>query len=218
MRKSNHYAVHLELVQHDMSIIRVKLKEKITPTWNFKMPVCTGSAQQPEDLVTPCSASLSGGAGNIASEMDKKHHQSRYGLFWLCPQLTKAPRAGIKPRKSSDLSHNSDNDGSFNPRPPGSSLASSPPLFFGLLRAPPTAYGGSQDRDQIVAAAAATGTQDLSCIHNLHCSLWQHQILNPRSEASDQTHILMDMARFCSWRATMGTPLASFFAGLFPGA
>ena len=32
----------------------------------------------------------------------------------------------------------------------------------------------------------------LSCIWDLCCGLWQCQILNPLSEARDQTHILMD--------------------------
>ena len=47
---------------------------------------------------------------------------------------------------------------------------------------------------------------DPSCVCNLHHSLRQWQILNPLSEAKDQTHILMDTSRvpFC-W-ATMGTP------------
>ena len=38
----------------------------------------------------------------------------------------------------------------------------------------------------------ATSMQDLSRICDLHCSLWQHQILNPLIEAREGTHILMD--------------------------
>ena len=33
---------------------------------------------------------------------------------------------------------------------------------------------------------------DLNHICDLHHSSWQHRILNPLSEARDQTHILMD--------------------------
>ena len=40
--------------------------------------------------------------------------------------------------------------------------------------------------------AIATAMSDLSCIHDLHHSLWQHWILNLLSEARDQTGILMD--------------------------
>ena len=38
----------------------------------------------------------------------------------------------------------------------------------------------------------ATAMPDPSHIYYLHCSLWQRQILNPLSEARDQTRILMD--------------------------
>ena len=51
----------------------------------------------------------------------------------------------------------------------------------------------------------ATETQDPSCLCKLYHSPWQHQILNPLSEARDQTSILMDTnwVHYC-W-ATMGT-------------
>ena len=45
---------------------------------------------------------------------------------------------------------------------------------------------------QLLAYATATAMLDLSCICDLHCSLWQNWILNPMSEAKDGTHILMD--------------------------
>ena len=45
---------------------------------------------------------------------------------------------------------------------------------------------------QLPAYTTATTTQDLSCIYDLHRSSQQHWILNPLSEARDQTHILMD--------------------------
>ena len=40
--------------------------------------------------------------------------------------------------------------------------------------------------------AIATATSDPSHICDLQCSSWQHRILNPLSEARDQTHVLMD--------------------------
>ena len=42
------------------------------------------------------------------------------------------------------------------------------------------------------ATATATATPDPSHICNLHCSLQRCQILNPLSEARDQTYILAD--------------------------
>ena len=42
------------------------------------------------------------------------------------------------------------------------------------------------------AAAIATAMPDPSCIFDLHRSLCSREILNPLSEATDQTHILMD--------------------------
>ena len=61
------------------------------------------------------------------------------------------------------------------------------------------AYGGSQARGQMGDVAPgynkATATQDLSGICDLHHSLGQRQILNPLSEARDQTHIPMDTSQ-----------------------
>ena len=87
-------------------------------------------------------------------------------------------------------------------------------FFFSLLffRAASTAYGSSQARGQIGAVAAAyttaTATRDPSCVCDLHHSSRQCQILNPLSEARDQTHILMDTGRICFYCSTMGTPKA----------
>jgi len=59
-------------------------------------------------------------------------------------------------------------------------------------------YGGSQARGQIGARAAVptyatvTETWDLSQICDLHHGLWQHQVLDPLSEARDQTCILTE--------------------------
>ena len=40
--------------------------------------------------------------------------------------------------------------------------------------------------------ATATVTWDPSCIFDLHCSLWQCQILHPLREARDRTRILTE--------------------------
>ena len=57
-------------------------------------------------------------------------------------------------------------------------------FLFLLFRAEPGAYGSSQARVRIGAAAAG-----------LHHSSWQCRILSPPSEARDQTHVLMDASR-----------------------
>ena len=54
--------------------------------------------------------------------------------------------------------------------------------------------------------ATATAMPDLSCICNLHYSSQQHQILNPLSQARDQTYILMDTVGLLICCATTGTP------------
>ena len=58
------------------------------------------------------------------------------------------------------------------------------------------AYGGSQVRGRIRAAAVAyttaTAMQDPSHILDLHLSSQHCQILNPLSKAKDGTRILMD--------------------------
>ena len=45
---------------------------------------------------------------------------------------------------------------------------------------------------ELLAYVTATATPDPSCICDLHCSLW---ILNPLSEARDQTHVLMETSQ-----------------------
>ena len=52
-----------------------------------------------------------------------------------------------------------------------------------------------QSEQQLPAYATATARQELSRICDLHCSSQQCRILNPLSEARDQTHILMDTSR-----------------------
>ena len=80
-------------------------------------------------------------------------------------------------------------------------------LIFFLFRVTPVAYRRSQARGWIGAAAASlhysTARPGLSCFGDLHHSLWQHQILNPLSEARYRTRILMDTSQVCTaelWR------------------
>ena len=68
-----------------------------------------------------------------------------------------------------------------------------------LFRVTPTAYGGSQARGLVGATTAsnttATATPDPSRTCDLHHSSWQRWILNPLSEARDQTCELMDASQ-----------------------
>ena len=72
-------------------------------------------------------------------------------------------------------------------------------FFFVQFRAAPVTYGGSQARGQIGAVAAGYTTAIAmpypSYVCNLHHSSQQHQILNPPSEARDQTCVLMDTSQ-----------------------
>ena len=69
-------------------------------------------------------------------------------------------------------------------------------FVFLLFRAEPVAYGGSQTRGWIRASAlvyaTATAMPDPSWVCDLHHGSRQCQILNPRSKARNQTHILID--------------------------
>ena len=51
---------------------------------------------------------------------------------------------------------------------------------------------------QLLAYATATAMPDLSHVCNLHHSSQQRWILNPPSEARDQTHVLMILVRLIS--------------------
>ena len=61
------------------------------------------------------------------------------------------------------------------------------------------------------ATATATARWDLSCVCDLHHSLWQYQILNPLREARDGTHNLMVPSWICFRCTTRGTPDAGIF-------
>ena len=58
---------------------------------------------------------------------------------------------------------------------------------------------------QLLASTIATATPDPSHIWDLCCSSRQCRILNLLSGARDQTHILMDLIRFCYSCTTVGT-------------
>ena len=74
--------------------------------------------------------------------------------------------------------------------------------FCFFFRAIPAAYGSSQVRDSVGAAAGAyttaTAMQDPSHVYDLHHSSQQCWILNTLNKARDQTHILMDTSWVCS--------------------
>ena len=56
---------------------------------------------------------------------------------------------------------------------------------------------GVRSELKVPAYTIAIAMPDLSLVCNLHHSSWQHQILNPLSEAGDQTCILMDASQIC---------------------
>ena len=62
---------------------------------------------------------------------------------------------------------------------------------------------------QLPAYISATVTWDTSHICDIHCSSWQHWILNPLSEARDQ--ILMDTSLVCNPLSCNGNSLDLFF-------
>ena len=71
----------------------------------------------------------------------------------------------------------------------------------------------------LLACTIATAMPDLSLVFDLHHSSWQHQNLNPLSEARSQTRILMDTSRICFQRTMMGTPpMTCLISASSPGA
>ena len=80
---------------------------------------------------------------------------------------------------------------------------------FFFLRPAPAARGGSQARGQIRAVDASLhhSLRNASCICDLHHNSWQRPILNPQSEARDQTFTLMHTSQFGYHCATAGTPV-----------
>ena len=74
-------------------------------------------------------------------------------------------------------------------------------LFFFLFRAAGVACEvprlGFKLELQLLAYTTAKGTGDPSSVCDVHHGSWQRQILNPLSEARDQTCDLMDPSQVC---------------------
>ena len=70
-------------------------------------------------------------------------------------------------------------------------------FFFSLLHLPHMEVPRLRVESELQEPAYATAraTPDLSRVCDLHCSLWQLQILNPLCEARDGTHTLMDTSQ-----------------------
>ena len=73
------------------------------------------------------------------------------------------------------------------------------------------AYGSSQARGRIRDAAAglhhSQSNEESEPICNLYHSSWKRWILNPLSEARDETHVFMDTSQVHYHQTTTGTPL-----------
>ena len=54
---------------------------------------------------------------------------------------------------------------------------------------------GVKVEQQLLAYTTATATPDLSHVCNLHHNSWQRQVLNPLSQARDQSRILIDTSQ-----------------------
>ena len=65
---------------------------------------------------------------------------------------------------------------------------------------------GVKSELQLPAYTTATARQDPSHVCDLRHSSWQHQILNPVSEARDRTCNLMAPSQICFHSTTTGTP------------
>ena len=63
---------------------------------------------------------------------------------------------------------------------------------------------------QLPAYTTAAAMSDPSHVCNLHHSSWQHQILNPLSEARDRIHILMDTSRILTALSHYGNSTYGF--------
>ena len=64
---------------------------------------------------------------------------------------------------------------------------------------------GTESQLQLLAYTTATATPDPSHVCNLHHNSWQCWILNPLSEARDQTHNNLVPSHICYQCTLMGT-------------
>lgn len=89
--------------------------------------------------------------------------------------------------------------------------------FFFFFGAVPEAYGSSQLgvelELQLQGYGTATAMWDLSHVFDLHHRSQQFGILNPLSEATDQTQVLVDTCQIHHRCATMGTPTQRILYG-----
>ena len=76
---------------------------------------------------------------------------------------------------------------------------------------------GVESELQLPAYATATATWDPSLVFDVHHSSWQHRILNPLSEARDQTHILTDTSQILNLLSYNGNSLFSFLKRVIKG-
>ena len=65
---------------------------------------------------------------------------------------------------------------------------------------------------QLLAYATATATPDPSHVCDLHRSAQQFRILNPRSEARDGTHVLLDLVGFVTTEPRWGLPFRVLYS------
>ena len=87
--------------------------------------------------------------------------------------------------------------------------------FVFFFRAAPTAYGSSQGRSRIGAAAADlhhshSNAGSKTCLRLMTQPTAMPDIFNPLSRARDQTRVLMDTIQICFCCATTGSPELSF--------
>ena len=100
-------------------------------------------------------------------------------------------------------------------------LLPSPSAFFFFFLGPPLQHMevprlGVELELQLLAYITAIAMWDLSCTCSLCCSSQQHQILNPMSEARDQTHILMNTRRALNLLSRNGSSLPPSLSTVSP--
>ena len=129
--------------------------------------------------------------------------------------MCKFPGQGLNLCHSSNPSHSSDNAGSLTNRLPRNSLNYSVLfcfcfVFLGLHLQHMKVPGLGVELELWLPAYTIATKPDLSRICNLHHNSQQCPLLNPLSEARDQTFFLMDASQIHLWWAMKGTPILFF--------